>query len=181
MTDSIRHDVSRRPLEGLSHAVLLDGDNVTVRRLIPSDADEIVRLYESLTDKERYLRFFTFYPAHLQARARSLTDHGAGQYALGAFTSRKLLGVASYIVCPTPGDAEVAVVVAHDEHLRGVGTALLRRLGEVAKSNGIHRLVADVLAQNHSMLHLLSDAGWLCAHHQDGSVLRVEIDLDHIH
>ncbi|MGZ5395160.1 MAG: N-acetyltransferase family protein [Mycobacterium sp.] len=103
------------------------------------------------------------------------------QYALGAFASHKLLGVANYIACATPGAAEVAVVVAHDEHLRGVGTALLRRLGQIAKSNGIHRLVAEVLVQNHSMLHVLFDVGWPCARRQDDSVLHVEIDLDKVH
>jgi acetyltransferase (GNAT) family protein len=41
---------------------------------------------------------------------------------------------------------EVAVVVAHNEHLRGVGTALLRRLGEIARENGVHHLIAEVLA-----------------------------------
>ncbi|MGO4443381.1 N-acetyltransferase family protein [Mycobacterium sp. 2YAF39] len=173
--------MSHERLEELSYAELLDGDLITVRRLKPSDADGLVQLYERLSDNERYLRFFTLHPAHLQARARSLTKHSEEQYALGAFAFEKLLGVANYVACQTPGDAEVAIVVAHDEHLRGVGTALLRRLGEIAKSNDIHHLIADVLTQNVSMLHVLSDAGWPCARHRDGSVLHLEIDLDEAH
>ena len=69
------------------------------------------------------------------------------------------------------------MVVAHTEHLRGVGTALLRRLGQIARRSGVHRLVADVLWENHLMLRVLSDAGWPCTRHLDGSVLHVEIDL----
>ena len=68
-------------------------------------------------------------------------------------------------------------MVAHAEHLRGVGTALLRRLGEIAKENGLHHLVAEVLAENHLMLQVLSDSGWPCTRHLEGSVLHVEIDL----
>lgn len=172
--------MSHQPLQQPSHPELVDGDVVTIRRLDPPDADDLVRLYETLTEDERYLRFFTVHPAHLQTRARSLTDHANGQYAVGAFSSDKLLGVANYVACATSGEAEMAVVVAHAEHLRGVGTALLRRLGQIAKSNGIHRLVADVLVQNRSMLHVISDTGWPCVRRQDGSVLHVDIDLDKV-
>ena len=70
------------------------------------------------------------------------------------------------------------MVVAHNEHLRGVGTALLRRLGEIAKENGLHYLVADVLAENYLMLRVMADAGWPCTRPLDGSVLHVEMDLD---
>lgn len=71
----------------------------------------------------------------------------------------------------------MAVVVAHDEHLRGVGTALLRELGLIARRNGLHHFVADVLAENYLILRLLSDAGWPSARHLDGPVLHIEIDL----
>ena len=69
------------------------------------------------------------------------------------------------------------MVVAHAEHLRGVGTALLRRLGEIARMNGVRHLVAEVLWENHLMLRVLSDAGWPCTRHLEGSVLHVEIYL----
>ena len=69
------------------------------------------------------------------------------------------------------------MVVAHAEHLRGVGTALLHKLGHIARANGLHHLVAEVLRENHLMLRVLSDAGWQCTQHLEGSVLHVEIDL----
>jgi L-amino acid N-acyltransferase YncA len=76
-----------------------------------------------------------------------------------------------------PGVAEVAVAVAHEDHLRGVATSLLRRLGEIARNNGIHSLTADVLAENVAMLRVLSDAGWRHTTHLDGSVLSIKLDL----
>jgi L-amino acid N-acyltransferase YncA len=168
-------------LKQSSRAQLLDGETISIRRLKRSDTDRLVELYESLTDDECYLRFFTMHPAHLHAWARSLTERSKRQYALGAFSaSGKLLGVANYIVGATPDEAEVAVVVAHTEHMRGVGTVLLRRLAEVAKMNGLRRLVAEVLAANHPMLHVMSDAGWPCARQMDGSEVHVVVDLDDI-
>jgi RimJ/RimL family protein N-acetyltransferase len=172
--------MSSQPAEHVSQAVLLDGSVVSLRRLAPDDVESVIRLYETLSDDECYLRFFTLHPADLQARARSLTGGSTEHYALGAFDCGKLIGVANYGACKTPGDAEVAVVVAHEEHLRGVGTALLRRLGKAARRRGIHRFVAEVLVENHLMLRVLADAGWPCTRRLDGAVLHIEVDLGNL-
>jgi GNAT superfamily N-acetyltransferase len=164
--------------EDVSCTELLDGSAVSLRRLDSGDADDVVKLYEALTDDECYLRFFTMHPTHIHPAARSLVEQSNGKYALGAFDSEGLLGVANYVACSTPGYAEIAVVVAHAEHFRGVGTALLRRLGEIAKANGFHHLLAEVLAENHLMNRVISDAGWPCTRHLDSSVLHVEVDLN---
>ncbi|WP_192722368.1 GNAT family N-acetyltransferase [Mycobacterium sp. OAS707] len=159
-------------------AELVDGSVISLRQLKPGDTDAIVQLYQSMTDEERYFRFFAMHPAGLDSWARSIAEPRDGQCSLGAFSAEKLLGVANFAACPEPGEAEVAVVVAHAEHLRGVGTALLGRLGQIAKANGLHRLVAEVLWENHPMLRVLADAGWPCARKLDGSVLTIEVDLD---
>ena len=172
--------MSSQPVDDASQATLLDGSVATIRRLESSDFDQIVQLSETLTDRDRYLRFFTMHPADLEAWARSLTERSSERYSLGAFDSGRLIGVANYATCRTPGDAEVAVVVAHDEHLRGVGTALLRQLGLVARRNGLHHFVADVLAENYLMFKVMSDAGWPSTRHLDGSVLHIDVDLDNI-
>lgn len=158
-------------------AELVDGSVIALRGLERSDTEAIVNLYESLTDQERYFRFFAMHPAYLDEWARVIAEPSEDQVSLGAFSSGRLLGVANYVACQQPGDAEVAVVVAHAEHFRGVGTALLRRLGQIARENGLRRLVADVLWENHLMLQVLSDIGWPYTRHLDGSVLHIAIDL----
>lgn len=169
--------MSGQRLEPACTAKLIDGSVISLRQLKPSDAEKILGLYESLTDEERYFRFFAMHPAHLEDWARSIAEPRSGQYSIGAFSAGKLLGVANYVACDQPGFAEVAIVVAHAEHLRGVGTALLRRLGHIARENGVHYLVAEVLWENHLMLEVLAYAGWPCTRHLEGSVLHVEVDL----
>ncbi|MDH6193986.1 RimJ/RimL family protein N-acetyltransferase [Mycobacterium frederiksbergense] len=160
------------------NAELLDGVEVVIRRLRTSDVNSVAALYSTLSAEECYFRFFTMHPAHLQAWAQALVDQREGQYAIGAFDSDTLLGVASYVRCPPDGFAELAVVVAHNEHLRGVGTELLHRLAMVAKAHGVNHFVAEVLSGNHLMLRVLADLDWPCTRRLDSSVVHIEIDLN---
>jgi RimJ/RimL family protein N-acetyltransferase len=168
--------MSNEDLEHISEATLLDGALVALRRVDLDDLDGIVALSETLTESERYLRFFTAHPT-LKNWARSLAERSDKQFALGAFESGRLIGVASYFMCDEPGCAEVAIVVAHQEHMRGAGTVLLGRLGQIARDNGLDRFVADVLSENFLMRKVMSDAGWPCTIHADGSELRVDVNL----
>lgn len=157
---------------------LLDGSAVGMRRLDANDFDAVRALHEDLTDREQYLRFFIApQPSYLKKVAHSLIERDPSHYTLGVFDGDRLIGVANYVTVGDPGVAEVAVAVGHDDHLRGVATALLRRLGEIARGNGIAYFEADVLAENHDLLQVLSDAGWLREIPGGGPVLRVRIEL----
>jgi RimJ/RimL family protein N-acetyltransferase len=161
-------------------ATLLDGATVTIRRLVPDDYDAVVALALTLNDQERYMRFFTVHPAYIGEWALALTAPAVGMVALGAFEATELIGVANYAVTDQPGYAEIAAVVAHDQHDRGVGTALLRTLGHLARRAGQRHLVADVLAENHAMRRVISDAGWPTTQHHDAGVLSIDINLDNL-
>jgi GNAT superfamily N-acetyltransferase len=162
-------------------STLRDGATVLLRRLEPTDIAAVSALHDTLSERERYLRFFTMHPMYLKALADQLTDGKNNHYALGAFESGTLIGVANYVMCGKPATADVAVVVAHEDHLRGVGTALLRRLAQIARHNGIQHLVADVLTTNHLMFKLLHDAGLRPQHKSyDTGVVHLDIDLNAI-
>ena len=159
-------------------ATLRDGVTVSLRRLGSADIDAVVALHGALSERELYLRFFTMHPAYLKTLAGKLTDGDGANYALGAFESGTLIGIANYVLCGKPATADVAVVVAHDDHLRGVGTFLLRRLAQVARYNGIQHLVADVLTTNDLMFKVLHDAGLNPRRKTyDSGVVHLEIDL----
>lgn len=159
-------------------ATLLDGAAVTIRRLEPSDYDAVVRLAAELSGQERYQRFFTVHPAYIGEWALSLTTPAEGVVAIGAFETGEVIGVANYAELPQSGDAEVAVVVAHEQHERGVGTLLLRTLGNLAHEAGLHKFVADVLTENLAMRRVIAEGGWPVTQHCDGPIISVELDLD---
>lgn len=164
-------------VESTATCRLLDGRLISLRRLDNADAEAVVALHQRLSDRDRYFRFFTHHPAHLNELLSKLTEHKDGQYALGAFDGNRLIGVASYAVGTDPTIADVAIVIAHEDHALGVGTALLKRLAQIAKARGIRRFSADVLAENYLMLAVVSDFGWPHERTRAGPVLHLDIDL----
>jgi RimJ/RimL family protein N-acetyltransferase len=160
------------------HVLLLDGTEIVARRLTEHDVAAIVDLHRQLTDREQYFRFFTTHPAHLEEFARKLVQRTPTRCALGTFENGQLIGVGNYVVTGDAQTAEIAVAVAHEDHLRGVATTLLRLLGSAARSHGIRWFVADVLAENKDMLRVLSGTGWQRTQRYDGPELIVRIDLE---
>jgi GNAT superfamily N-acetyltransferase len=165
-------------VEFAATARLLDGRVVSLRRLGADDAEPVMALHQHLSDHDRYFRFFTLQPAQLQELVGRLTEPPDGLCALGAFDADRLIGVAHYVlVREDPKAAEIAIVVAHEDHSLGVGTALLKQLARVARVHGIGRFVADVLGENHLMLMVVFDLGWRCEPADYGSVRHFEIEL----
>jgi L-amino acid N-acyltransferase YncA len=90
------------------------------------------------------------------------------------------VAIANYVATTPSGSAEVSVVVAHEQHDRGLGTTLLQILGMIAHDNGIHHLVADLLVENQSMRKVITGAGRPCTRRRDGYVMHVDVDLDEV-
>ena len=59
-----------------------------------------------------------------------------------------------------PSRSEIAFLVDDGARGLGVGTLLLEHLAALARSRGITSFEADVLAENHAMLTVFSDAGF---------------------
>ncbi|OBH30189.1 hypothetical protein A5692_19455 [Mycobacterium sp. E342] len=169
--------VTDRPVDVAATARLLDGRLVSLRPLVATDAAAVLALHEHLSDHDRYFRFFTLQLLPLHELVANLTEPADGVYALGAFDAGRLIGVAHCIVVDDPEVAEVAIVVAHEDHAMGVGTALLKHLAPIARAHGVARFIADVLGENHLMLTVFFDLGWPCRPIDYGSIRHLEIEL----
>ena len=63
--------------QGVRHTVasrLLDGRVISLRRIDSTDAEAVVALHQKLSDHDRYYRFFTVHPAHLDQLVRKLIE-----------------------------------------------------------------------------------------------------------
>jgi GNAT superfamily N-acetyltransferase len=145
--------------------VLADGGRLLVRGLRPSDRDELAQRYLELSPEARRLRFFNA-PDHLSTRLLDyLVDvDGVDRCAFAAFAIDDVgtPGVAVARYARSHDDAtraEAAVTVLDAYQSRGIGTALLHRLAEEARRNGIATLTATVMWENRALLDGLRALG----------------------
>lgn len=157
---------------------LLDGTQVTIRALGAADTFAVFSLHAAMDQYDSYLRFFAPPPKKLKPMAATIAAHDMTHGAVGAFVAERLIGVAHFVRLADPRKAEIAVVVAHDEQLHGVGTLLLRGLRDEAYRRGVRLFVADILAENGRMLQVMNDLHWVCVRRWEDGVVHFEIDLE---
>ena len=73
--------------------------------------------------------------------------------------------------------AEVAVIVSDAYQGQGLGTQLLRSLLEIARREGLDRLVAAVLPQNRAMLQVFERLGFQSHYSVEEQVVQAQLRL----
>jgi len=165
----------------VSRAVTLrDGTAVRLRPIGPEDKRLLIDAFERLSEKSRYRRFFTSLPELSPGALTYFTevDHSNHEAIIAIDPkSGRAVGVARYIrVSEDPEAAEVAVVVVDDWQGRGIGRALLTRLTNRARREGISRFLAVVQADNRDAMSLL--AGFAnSTREREGSILELAVEI----
>jgi GNAT superfamily N-acetyltransferase len=163
--------------------VLADGRPARLFPLRKEHAAQLLEGFARLSDRSRYMRFFTGRRwLSDDEMGRLLALEGCDQFAI-AVQVHTLAGwegaaVGRLVrVADAPDTAELAITVLDEYHRLGIGRLLLARLQSAAAERGYARLHGEVLAENRSMLRLLRDA--LPAHvsTQHGPVVEVEAAL----
>jgi RimJ/RimL family protein N-acetyltransferase len=142
---------------------LRSGDVVQIRQVRPDDAPALARAYANLGEQSRYRRFFTAMPQLPETTLKAAVDvDHADHEALVAvpLLSAEIVGECRFIRLPDqPDTAEIGVTVVDAWQGRGLGSALLARLSELAAAAGIEYFTAEILAENKTMLALLPGLG----------------------
>jgi RimJ/RimL family protein N-acetyltransferase len=136
---------------------------IEIRPIEPDDGPLVRAIYDEMSELSRRRRFLAPTAELSDEDLRYLTDLDHRRHeaviAIDAESGRGV-GVARYVRAPRDREAaEVAVVVVDDWHRRGIGTALLDRLTERARANGIARYTAIVSPDNEIVLGALDKAG----------------------
>ena len=72
----------------------------------------------------------------------------------------QIIGVGRLTKQPGRDEAEFAMLVTDEYQGEGIGTELLRRLVEVGDAEGLDRITADILQQNHAMQRVCEKLGF---------------------
>ena len=163
---------------GPATLTLADGTRLVIRPIEPADRDLVAAGFERLSPESRYRRFFSPLPELTGRQLDYLTrvDHHDHE-ALVALEADTGEGVAvARFVRVGDGVAEPAIAVIDDWQGRGVAAALLERLVERAREEGIDRFAALVMADNPRAIRVLERLGET-RRDQDGPEVELEIDL----
>ena len=170
-----------RPSRWPERVTLRDGSQVDIRPVRPTDKQLLCDGFARLSPESRYRRFLVPMPRLSARLLRYLTeiDHHDHE-ALGALEagSGEPIGIARYVRSEHGSDsAEVAVAVVDDWHGRGVATALLVRLAERAREEGIVRFTATCQAGNAEALELVGDLGATSTPGSDPVLVETQVEL----
>ena len=150
------------PGEWVQDAVMRSGETIEIRPIVPGDRDALQQMVRGLSRKSTYNRFFRvkrdLEPAELDRFTR--LDYREAM-AFVAIRKGRLIAVGRYnIVDNDPTTADAAFAVCDEHQQKGLGTLLLYRLTEYARTQGIERFRSHLLADNHVMMRVFRAAGY---------------------
>lgn len=166
------------PAHWEADVVASDGGTVHMRPITPEDAGRLVAMHSRLSDRTIYFRFFATY--------RKLSDRDVEHFtnvdyrdrvALVALLGDDMIGMAMYERINSD-EAEVAFVIEDAHQGRGLGSIMLEHLAAGARERGVKRFVAEVLAENRTMLRVFLDAGYAPAREYGGGVVHLVFPIE---
>jgi RimJ/RimL family protein N-acetyltransferase len=124
---------------------LKDGTYVSLRPLMADDHARMTEMYAAITKEElRYFRHDVQDPETI----REWCEHPDYNKVLPIFDG------------PKRHLAEIRIYLAKDYRKRGLGTKLLRALVELARRQGVHTIIAEVLADTTKVAKAFEQIGF---------------------
>jgi RimJ/RimL family protein N-acetyltransferase len=142
---------------------LRDGRPVEIRALRPEDREGFLAAVEGIGTESLRRRFFGARRSFSEPEVDYFVNVDfVDQVALVAVVDDNgwptIVGGARYVVVQ-PGKAEIAFAIVDRYQGQGLGAALMRHLAAIARGAGLREFVAEVLAENTSMLKVFAKSG----------------------
>jgi acetyltransferase len=156
--------------------------DLLIRPIRPEDAPLLETLFDALSPRSIYTRFFTplkRLPSHMLARFTQIDyDREIALVAIQeTVNDEKMLGVARYFLEHNQQQAEFSVIVGDPWQGLGIGAALLQRVLDIAKERGIQSIWGTVLSENTQMLKLSRKLGFVIKKIPDASEYEVRLNF----
>ena len=164
------------PVDDVIDVVLRDGGTLRLRPPHAADRGAVVEFFARLSDRSRYLRFHGIRCVDGDLVDRFLEDGNDVGSLIGTL-ERQIVALASFARLDGGDTAEMAFAVSDDEQGRGIGTRLLEQLAIRARTMGIERFVADVMADNRRAIGVFADAGFKLSQRLEGGELELRFPI----
>jgi len=160
-----------------------DGARMLIRPIKPTDESLLRDLFYRLSQETIYLRFFSTkkYMPHENLQRFCTIDYDHDMTLVVSTVEgevEKVVGWATYFLDPQTGFAEASFVVDDAHQGRGLGTALMRRLTEIAEARNIRGFVGEVLTRNTPMMRVFEKCGYPVEWKATGETVSLRIPFD---
>lgn len=184
-----RHKLAIRPYPSqyISSATCSDGLPFTVRPILPEDEPLMVRFHETLSDRSVYMRYLmplvlSQRVSHERLSRLCFIDYDreialVAEHAHAKTGEREIMAVGRISRLRYSNDARFTMLVSDMYQCRGIGTALLRRMIDVARQEKISRLIGVISVENNAMQHLCRKLGFTLHEMEDKKLVRAELAL----
>lgn len=146
------------PMEYCWHEKLDDGLDIAIRPIRPEDEPKVVRYHEWLSPQTVHQRYFHTMDLQERITHERLIEICCNDYdrewALIAESEGEIIGIARLTKGSDPKKCELKMMILDQYQKRGVGRALLAKLLEVAKKEGISEIWATALESNQAFQRL---------------------------
>lgn len=157
------------PTKYVSRWKMKNGTSVTFRPIRPEDEPLLVKFHQTLSPESVYRRYFSQLKldqriAHERLVRICFNDYDR-EMALVVELKQKgaeseILGVGRLSKQTGLQEAEFAMLVSDKWQKQGLGTELLRRLLQVAQTEKLTRVTAEIMADNHGMKTVVNKLGF---------------------
>ncbi|MGH3936152.1 MAG: GNAT family N-acetyltransferase, partial [Pseudonocardiaceae bacterium] len=156
---------------------LADGSEVVLRAATAADMPLVAALHARCSPQTRALRSLSTRPGLATAVLRRLVGADGSTSVLAVTTDGGAAVGLANLVSAGPATAEAALMVEDAWQGRGVGTALARKLVELARTDQLTELTAVSQPGNHALTRVLRRAGLRPRGRLEGDVLHVQATL----
>lgn len=161
------------------------GIKAHIRVIKPTDESMMRDLFYNLSQESVYFRYFSprrsMPHKNLQQYVNLKEEDGMSLVVtVGPRENRKIIAEARYMVEEDNGHPDVAFMV--DEHFqrRGIASALLHYLIEIARERGLPGLKADVLFSNHPMMAVFEKLPYVLHKTVANGVISLKFNFDEL-
>ena len=157
-----------------------DGDEVLIRPIRPEDEPLMVRFHATLSERSIYQRYFHLLTLDRRTAHDRLVRVCFGDYSReiallavrqdAATHEPEILAVGRLSKAHLRNEGELAVLITDEYQGQGLGTELSRRIIEIARDEGLDRVIVEVLGENRAMIEVCRGLGFRLESLEDGSV-----------
>jgi GNAT superfamily N-acetyltransferase len=161
---------------------LKDGQNIFLRPVLPTDGSLLVDLFNQLSPQTIYLRFLSNLSALPEEWVYRFThvDYKKDFALLGLVKEGEedeVIAVGRYAYDVRTGMTDLAVAVRDDWQHRGLGKALLSKVVEIGRANGISRFESMIAPHNETIKSMLVNLGFKVTYSLQSGFFRVDIHV----